>query len=261
MKKTILFIGILQLLFTNNSFSEETAGAYYRYFSGKLDKYPIQLTLIKNNNEKDPHLTGFYSYDSEGIKYLTLDGGYDGDFYKNLTNIFVAESTDKEKVTGSLEGKILDNNFTGTWLPKGEGKELKFNLKAPDYTKTIIKDSKAKKSLLKNTKISLQWISFNDYEKIKVFEKDNKVFMKGRYNSKKVKGDFLEIDGFFTSIDKYQLNFNGKITMQINHIFSGMPCQRLGDFTFKKYNGRNYWRMQEMKNPCDVHTDYIDIAN
>jgi hypothetical protein len=34
---------------------------------------------------------------------------------------------------------------------------------------------------------------------------------------------------------------------------------RQGDFTFKVTGKRKYWRMQEMDNPCDEATDYVDI--
>ena len=29
--------------------------------------------------------------------------------------------------------------------------------------------------------------------------------------------------------------------------------------TFKTKAGRKYWRMQEMDNPCEAVTDYVDI--
>jgi hypothetical protein len=47
--------------------------------------------------------------------------------------------------------------------------------------------------------------------------------------------------------------------MQISHINNGEPCERTGEMTFAITGKRKYWRMQEMKSPCDVTTDYVDI--
>jgi hypothetical protein len=61
------------------------------------------------------------------------------------------------------------------------------------------------------------------------------------------------------SIDARQFVFEGTITTTISHINGGKPCVRQGDFTFKITGKRKYWRMQEMDNPCDEATDYVDI--
>ena len=53
--------------------------------------------------------------------------------------------------------------------------------------------------------------------------------------------------------------FDGTVTMQISHINNGEPCERTGEMTFAITSKRKYWRMQEMKSPCDVTTDYVDI--
>jgi hypothetical protein len=34
---------------------------------------------------------------------------------------------------------------------------------------------------------------------------------------------------------------------------------RSGTFHFKATGKRRYWRMQEMDNPCDSVTDYVDV--
>ena len=73
-------------------------------------------------------------------------------------------------------------------------------------------------------------------------------------------GDSLEIDGYFTMIDKNRIDFNGKITTQVSHISNGSTCLREGDMTFLKYDNRSFWRLQEMSSPCDEVTDYVDIS-
>ena len=47
--------------------------------------------------------------------------------------------------------------------------------------------------------------------------------------------------------------------MKISHINGGKPCAREGAMTFKITGKRRYWRLQEMNNPCDGVTDYVDI--
>lgn len=47
--------------------------------------------------------------------------------------------------------------------------------------------------------------------------------------------------------------------MQISHINGGEPCVREGEMTFAITRKRKYWRLQEMQNPCDTATDYVDI--
>ena len=79
---------------------------------------------------------------------------------------------------------------------------------------------------------------------------------KGRGMSK---GDYVSIDGVITSIDAKEFGFKGKITMRVSHINGGQPCVRDGDFTFKITGKRRYWRLQQMDNPCDQATDYVDV--
>jgi hypothetical protein len=72
-------------------------------------------------------------------------------------------------------------------------------------------------------------------------------------------GDFLTIEGDITSVDEKSFTFTGKVVMRISHINEGQPCTREGELTFRITGKRRYWRMQEMDNPCDEATDYVDI--
>jgi hypothetical protein len=124
--------------------------------------------------------------------------------------------------------------------------------------RTIINDRGAAAMLLGKHKLSLQWISWDYFGSATVTNKAGvysvKGSQKGRGNS-----DFLSIEGMIVSIDAKQFVFEGTIVMQISHINGGNPCKREGDFTFKITGKRKYWRMQEMDNPCDEATDYVDI--
>ena len=124
--------------------------------------------------------------------------------------------------------------------------------------RTIVNDRPAAAMLLGKHKLSLQWISWDNFGSATVTNKAGvfsiKGSQKGRGNS-----DVLSIEGMIVSIDAKQFVFEGTIVMQISHINGGKPCKREGDFTFKITGKRKYWRMQEMDNPCDEATDYVDI--
>jgi hypothetical protein len=124
--------------------------------------------------------------------------------------------------------------------------------------KTDINNAAAAKMLVGRHKLSLQWISW-DYFGIVTVNNIRGVYsikgeQKGRGNT-----DFVTIDGAIARIDAKEFTFEGKIVLQISHINGGQPCERDGEFTFKITGKRKYWRLQQMDNPCDPVTDYVDI--
>ena len=124
--------------------------------------------------------------------------------------------------------------------------------------KTDVNNRAAAAMLLGKHKLSLQWISWDHFGSATVTNKSGvysiKGEQKGRGNS-----DFVKIDGTIKSIDAKEFLFDGTIVMQISHINGGEPCVREGEFTFKITGKRKYWRLQQMDNPCDEATDYVDI--
>jgi len=124
--------------------------------------------------------------------------------------------------------------------------------------RTEIRDTGAAKMILGRHKLSLQWISW-DYFGTATVKNSAGVYslrgeQKGRGND-----DVLTIKGNIVSIDQREFKFNGTITSRISHINNGEPCVRQGEFTFRITGRRKYWRLQEMDNPCDEATDYVDI--
>lgn len=124
--------------------------------------------------------------------------------------------------------------------------------------RTIINDQAAAKMLLGKHKLSLQWISWQHVGAATVTNEAAVYSIRGSQKSRDNR-DLLTIEGIIVSIDAKQFVFEGKIVTQISHINGGKPCTRHGDFTFKITGKRKYWRMQEMDNPCDQATDYVDI--
>lgn len=125
------------------------------------------------------------------------------------------------------------------------------------------------KLLVGNHMLSLQWISWEKFGKATITKTDTpnvySIFgmQDGAICSDEEDGrknaDYLMIEGTITPKSKTRLVFEGKIIQKVHHINGGMPCVREGTFIFLSTQGRRYWRMQEMKNPCDECTDYVDI--
>ncbi len=124
--------------------------------------------------------------------------------------------------------------------------------------KTVVNDAKARAMLVGRHKLSLQWISWDYFGAASVFNRNGVLYLKGEQKSRK-DSDFVKIDGVIVSIDEKEFVFNGTIVTQISHIANGEPCERTGEMTFRITGKRKYWRLQEMDNPCDGVTDYVDI--
>ncbi len=124
--------------------------------------------------------------------------------------------------------------------------------------KTVVHDADAKKMLLGKHLLSLQWISWDYFGTANITNKAGVLYLKGE-QKQRGGNDFVKIDGTIKSIDKNEFKFGGTIVMQISHINGSKPCTRSGEMTFAITGKRKYWRLQEMTNPCDEATDYVDI--
>ena len=141
---------------------------------------------------------------------------------------------------------ILAVLFFGTWVAAQD--------------KTDVNNSSAARMLLGRHKLSLQWVSWNYFGVATVTNSRGVYSLKGEQKGRgQTKSDFVTIDGTITSIDEKEFAFNGRIVTQVSHINGGKPCGRDGEFTFKITGNRRYWRLQQMDNPCDPVTDYVDI--
>ena len=124
--------------------------------------------------------------------------------------------------------------------------------------KTQINSIKARNLLIGRHNLSLQWISWDYFGTATVTNKNGFYYLKGRQKSRE-NSDYVEVNGMITEISEREFKFDGTIVMQVSHINNGEPCERSGEMTFAITGKRKYWRLQEMKSPCDVTTDYVDI--
>ncbi len=136
---------------------------------------------------------------------------------------------------------------------------LLFSAFAAGQQTTEINDVAAARMLLGRHKLSLQWVSWDHFGVASVTNKLGVYSVKGEQKGRGQSGDFVKVDGRIISIDAKEFKFEGTIVTQVSHINGGEPCTRDGEFTFKITGKRRYWRLQQMDNPCDPVTDYVDI--
>lgn len=124
-------------------------------------------------------------------------------------------------------------------------------------------DAAARARLVGDHLLTLQWLGWDDLSRagtLVVKDRGDTLAVNGEQRgSGENKGDYLRIDGRIVSASRDGFVFEGKIATRVHHIADGEECKRDGTFTFKTRAGRKYWRMQEMDNPCDTATDYIDV--
>lgn len=125
--------------------------------------------------------------------------------------------------------------------------------------RTDINDATAARLLLGRHRFSLQWVGWDHFGTANVTNERGVYSIKGEQRGRGPSKDFVKIDGAIISIDKNEFTFRGTIVTQVSHINGGKPCVREGEFTFKITGKRRYWRLQQMDNPCDPVTDYVDI--
>ena len=126
--------------------------------------------------------------------------------------------------------------------------------------KTKVNDQAAAQMLLGKHRLSLQWVSWDYFGTAGVTNRGGVYKILGSQRGRgKASSDFVQINGTITAIDTKEFRFHGEIITQVSHINGGSPCSRVGAFTFKITSNRKYWRLQQMDNPCDQVTDYVDI--
>ncbi len=125
-------------------------------------------------------------------------------------------------------------------------------------TRTEVQDRAAARRLLGKHMFSLQWISWDYFGTANVTLRNGLYSIKGEQKGRG-NTDFVTIIGEIETIKAREFTMNGTITTQVSHINNGEPCVREGTFTFRVTGTRKYWRLQEMQNPCDGVTDYVDI--
>jgi hypothetical protein len=124
-------------------------------------------------------------------------------------------------------------------------------------------DAAARARLVGKHKLTMQWLGWGDLShsgRLVIEDRGDVLSVSGEQSGQGENlGDYLKIAGKIVSASKDGFVFTGDITTRVSHIAEGAECKRSGTFTFKTKGARKYWRMQEMDNPCDTATDYVDV--
>ena len=124
-------------------------------------------------------------------------------------------------------------------------------------------DAPARARLVGEHRLTLQWLGWNDLGRsgnLVIEDRGRILSVAGEQSGQGENlGDYLKISGNIVSATKDGFVFTGDITTRVGHIADGVACKRSGTFTFKTKGTRKYWRMQEMDNPCEPVTDYVDV--
>jgi hypothetical protein len=124
-------------------------------------------------------------------------------------------------------------------------------------------DAAARARLVGDHMLTLQWLGWGDLSgagKLVVEDAGDTLPMRGEQRGTgENANDYVRIDGRIVSATRDGFVFEGEILTRVHHIANGSECRRSGTFTFKATGKRRYWRLQEMQNPCDSATDYVDV--
>lgn len=124
-------------------------------------------------------------------------------------------------------------------------------------------DAAARARLVGDHMLTLQWLGWGDLSgagKVVIQDAGDTLPMRGEQRGTGENADdYVRIDGRIVAASRDGFVFEGEILTRVHHIASGAECRRSGRFTFKATGKRRYWRLQEMDNPCDSATDYVDV--
>jgi hypothetical protein len=124
-------------------------------------------------------------------------------------------------------------------------------------------DAAARARLVGDHLLTLQWLGWGDLSgagKLVVEDAGDTLPMRGEQRGTGENSeDYVRIDGRIVSASRDGFVFEGEILTRVHHIANGSECRRSGTFSFKTTGKRRYWRLQEMQNPCDSATDYVDV--
>jgi hypothetical protein len=183
-----------------------------------------------------------------------------------------APTVDSTTTTATDTARLGLSSSAATTFPSGSTESLADSL-SPTET-TVTQDppargpySEQRRRLLGAHGLTLQWIGWNpaDWGRARVTENGGELFLEGEQRGRRddqgnvMRTDFLEISGRIVALQDNGFTFDGEIVTQVHYIAGGAECKRTGTFHFVAYPGKRYWRMQEMSNPCDGVTDYVDV--
>lgn len=137
--------------------------------------------------------------------------------------------------------------------PEAQGMEPE---SVPSFMRTEIHSRREAGKLLGPHGLRLQWISEDPTGRVVIKDRDGLLILEGEQARG---GNTLRMHGVVVEVNDGAFVFQGTVVTEVNHVAGGKPCVRTGDFLFLRREGRPFWRMQDIDNPCADVVDYVDI--
>lgn len=216
-------------------------------WSGEIAGSEVAVFLGKEGTD----IEGVYIYSHIG-KPLKLKGSLDG---KQLT---LKEYDENNRNTGLWNVTLGENGgLSGLWSDKYSKYPVDLEPAIEQIPPANIKSKSTYNSIKGHNLFALQWISWQLYGEASVIPVGDGLFFYGIQRSFK-NGNYIMAGGFITEVTADGFKLAGQIETFVDHNHNE-ACTRSGLLTFKKVPGRNYYRLQNMADPCSDVTDYIDV--
>lgn len=238
----------------------------------------MTILLLQPHYEADSDSEYYYSCQTvDDYRNYLIDFGHNAKYYdeaKHFIDEYMADSVAKAENQRKEKEEALYNACTSiagcdnylNQYPQGRYREEVLTKKT-ELEKQTIEDleSKSGQSLTQIEKkvvgkhlLSLHMISWDYFGTCEISKTES-----GRYRCvgshlSKENSDYLKLDGYVSIVNENHLKFTGSIKTKIAGDNKGREYVREGSFDFEAYDGRKYWREQEMEGP-DGLTYYIDI--
>jgi hypothetical protein len=124
--------------------------------------------------------------------------------------------------------------------------------------RTTVNDRTALTRLMRNSGITLQWLSFESPARGHVVAtmRNGLLHLSGAQDARSGSGR-VTLDGDVLSIDPRSFSFRGHIVIT-DAPDRGRNCVRDGTYEFRATGVRRYWRLQDIE-ACDGLADYVDV--
>lgn len=127
---------------------------------------------------------------------------------------------------------------------------------APNAPKTVVKSKDGLEKLLGSHTLRLQWLSSELPGKVRIENRNGVVMLSGKQAGES--GEMF-ISGRISTIREDNFTLHGTVVTRANFIDNGKSCTRKGKLWFLQKQGRPFWRLQSITNPCTGVSDYVDI--
>jgi hypothetical protein len=113
-------------------------------------------------------------------------------------------------------------------------------------------------------KMTLQWLDTSPTQKCKpgktvISQEDGEMALRIKGEQRKDANNYVKIEGTIEPVSMTEFKFTGRIVSRVSYLYNGEECVKEGTYTFKKHQGRAFYRLQEKTNCDGSAVDYVDI--